>query len=378
VVQDEDVDSKKILYRARLLVEEERYDVALQELEATELEGEKQRQDVAYLRGWCYTQRNQWEDAFLVLFPLLQHTDVEQLGASTSQEREHQALAYLLLGLVAVNLAHYEDASHHLTFCLKVLHDRRVHLPVVRIRARYSLALTCVMRGLYATAVQQYDEALRQCRYYHIENEIPHIYYGLCDVYQCKGEYVQAYEAGCMALALYDAADDQYMLARMHNMLGHVCFRQENYPVAAEHYTRSLEMAVRLNGPTMEMLNCAALAELSLAEERLVEARKYCQLALRAMAQTPDVHMRGRVYHVIGKVAYVDACRADEASRQEQFSACVQWYEKAQACLGETQAYMDTAEVYHEWANVLESMGHIAEAIECWRKGYELLHKAKE
>ena len=66
----QDADSKRLLYQARLLVEESRYDAALRVLE-TICPAERQQRDVAYLLGWCYVQRKQWEDACNVLQSLL-------------------------------------------------------------------------------------------------------------------------------------------------------------------------------------------------------------------------------------------------------------------------------------------------------------------
>ncbi|GLV57323.1 hypothetical protein KDH_41590 [Dictyobacter sp. S3.2.2.5] len=373
----QNADNRMLLYRARLLVEEGRYDAALDVLINMQLDNEKQQQEVAYLLGWCYVQRQQWEEALNTLSPLLVGMD-ERLAVETPQERERHAMALLRLGMAAVNLSTYEDASLHFTRCLKVLHDRRVHLPVVRIHARYYLAMTCLMRGLYTPALEHYEEAIRLCNHYGNETALPDIYYGLCDVYRAMNKLVDSYNAGQEALRLYMAREDQQMAARMHNMLGHVCMQMGNYRESSDHYTESLAMATSYQGPTLAMLNCAALAEVRLAEKRLTEARRYCQLALTTMEQTDDVHMKGRVYHVIAKVAYAAALQQDGARHRQLLEETLSWYEKAKTCLAATQAYADEAEIYGGWAQVLEELGRDAEAIECWRAGYTALHQFRE
>src|SRR6266487_4536741 len=183
-----------LLYRARLFLEEGRSDEALSALESIHTEDEKQQQDVAYLLGWCYIQRKQWKEAVQVLTPLAQ---IKPEGeADTLLERERLALYLLHLGEAAINLSHYEDASQHFTNCLKVLHDRRVHLPSVRIKARYSLGMTCIRRGLYSAAIQHYEEALRLCRHYNNDDELAHIYHGLCDAYRNIGDFARAMTVG--------------------------------------------------------------------------------------------------------------------------------------------------------------------------------------
>ena len=370
-------DVKILLYRARLLVEEGRYDAAQEVLESIQPVDEKTQQDVTYLLGWCYVQRKEWEEGVRILTPLIEDKST-CLGVKTPQEREQHALALLLLGLAAVNMAAYEDASLHFTRCLKVLHDRRVHLPVVRIHARYYLAMTCLMRGLYTPAIQYYEEALQMCHHYHDEHALPDIYHGLCEAYRRTGDLLKATIAGKEALRLYEDEQDQQMVARMHNLLGRACFLLCDYREASDHYTESLAIATSFNGPTMAMLNCAALAEVRMAEERLDEALRYCHLALSMMKRTSDVHMQGRVYHVIGKVTHREAHRASGFRRQQLLEEAASWYEKANVCLQRTQAYGDMTELCGSWAQILEELGRVSEAINCWRAGYAVLHHVQD
>lgn len=370
-------DTQKMLYRARLQLEEGQCEAALVVLQDIRTEEKLQQDELAYLLGWCYIQRKQWEAAIHVLSPLLLQTDEKEEKESLA-ERERSALSLLHLGTAAVNLAHYEDASQHFTLCLKVLHDRRIHLPPVRIRARYSLAMTYLMRGLYSAAIQHYEEALRLCRHYHAEDELPDIYYGLCDSYRAVGDYVRAYLSGQDALAIYQQKADRPKEARMLHALGHIRFLLGDYREAADHYTESIAIATSCQRPTMVMLNCAALADLRLAEGRLIEAKRYCTFALETMSRTENTHMSGRAYLVIGKVVHAEARTVEGEKRIALLEEAVQWFEKAKEQLDLTQAYPEIAEVYGAWAQVLEDLGQTKKAIECWRVGYAMLSQQTE
>ncbi|BCL82950.1 tetratricopeptide repeat protein [Ktedonobacteria bacterium brp13] len=386
----QNTDSEMLLYRARLLVEEGRYDAAVAVLETVHPAG-RQRLEVAYLLGWCYVQRKQWVEACVILEPILggrepgfyvlgfQGKELERQDFQSYhlQERELQALTLLLLGLGAINMAMYEDASFHLTHCLKVLHDRRVHLPRVRIYARFSLAMTCLMRGLYTQSIQHYEEALRLCSHYADEEAVPDIHHGLCDVYRSRGDLVKSYAAGKDALRLYEERGDQQMIARMHSMLGRVCLLLQQYQAAADHYMLSQAIALAGGGTTLVMVNYAALAEVYLAEQRPADARHYGQLALTAMKQSSDLHMSGRVYLIIGKIAHEEARHASGDERQSLLNTAVSWYTQANACLETTQAYSDMAELYDGWGQALEDLGRVAEAIQCWRAGFAMLHESR-
>jgi len=370
----QDAPTQMIFYRVRLLLEEGQHATALADLESLRPTTDQQKRDVSYLLGWCYIQRKQWRDAVRELHPLLtlaQATPPAELDALL--ERERYVLLLLHLGVAAVNLSHYEDASQHFTQCLKVLHDRRVHLPTVRIKARYSLAMTSLMRGLYTPAIQQYEDALRLCRHYNNEEEVPHIYHGLCIAYRYTGDFVKACVAGEDALQLYRQRQDRSHEARMHNILGRIQFLLGDFRKAADHYTESLAIATNYNGATLIMVDCAGLAELRLAEGRLEEARRYCQLAYETMARSEDVHMRGCTLLTIGKVAREEGRQAYGERRITLLEEAASWFERANEQLEHTQAYPDRAEVYGCWAQTLEDLGRVGEAIERWRSGYEFL-----
>lgn len=370
-MQEENIQIQ--LYRARLLLEEGQADLALQILQRLQY-SEEQGRDVAYLLGWCHIQRKQWKEAVQALTPLVVQEDEEGAEESNPIERERLVHYLLRIGIAAVNLSRYEDAALHFTLCLKVLHDRRVHLPAVRIKARYSLAMTYLMRGLYTAAIQHYEEALRLCRYYDDEQELPHIYYGLCDSYRHTGDYVKACLAGEEALQRYEQRQDRPMEARMHNMLGHIRFLLGDFRAASDHYTSSLAISTTsCPSSTMAMLNCAALADLRMAEGRIDEARRYCKLALVNMDHSDDPHMCGNTYHVIGRVVYKEAQTADPARRLQLLNEAISWYEKAGEQLARTQAYPDMAEVYGRWAQALEDLGRGEEALMIWKRGYKML-----
>jgi tetratricopeptide (TPR) repeat protein len=285
----QDTDTQSLLYRGRLFLEEGRTEAARALLETIHTEDEKLQKDVAYLLGWCYVQGRQWEDAFRVLSPLLKTMQLDEGEQEELVNRERLALHLLRLGLVAVNLAHFEDASQHFTLCLKALRDRRVHLPDVRIKARSYLAMTCCVRGLDVACIQHYEEALRLCRQYEKEEDLPDILYGLCDAYRRNKDYVRAYTTGQEALRLYQARMDREMESRMHNMVGHICRLLGKFDEASDHFTESLAIAVSYQGSTMAMLDCASLAELRLVQGRLDEAQRYCQLALENMERSNKV-----------------------------------------------------------------------------------------
>ncbi len=365
-----------LLYRARLQLEEGGADEALSALEAVHTEDAKQQQEIAYLLGWCYIQKKQWSEAVQVLASLLQMKPDGEID--TLLERERLVLSLLHLGEAATNLGHYEDAALHFSACLKVLHDRRVHMPSVRIKARYSLATTCIRRGLYSAAIRNYDEALRLCRHYNSDEELADIYHGLCSACRYVGDFARAMTSGQQALVLYRQKTQRNMEARVQNLMGEISFLLGDYREASDHYTESMAIATSFNGPTLAMLNCVALANVRVAEGRLEEARRYCQFALETMELSHNIEMSGQVYHAVGNVTYEEAKQAQGDQRKKLLEEAVSCYKKASELLNPSQAYAEKAEVFGRWANTLEELGREQEAIDLWRSGYVVLSQKAE
>ncbi|MBV9688439.1 MAG: tetratricopeptide repeat protein [Ktedonobacteraceae bacterium] len=376
MIRNQDIDVQMQLYQARLLLEEGSNEKSLSLLETIQTDNERQQGDVAYLLGWCYIQRRQWKEAILFLSPLLDHYQSDFTQEAT-RDQGRLACYLLYLGIAAMNLEHYEDASLHFQLCLKVLHDRRIHLPAVRVQACYSLAMTCVMRGLYTAAIQHYEEALRLCQHFNRDEELAPIYYGLCETYRHLGDYVKSYLVGQEALHLYQERAEREMEAETHHLLGRICFLLRNFRQASDHYTESLSLSTVCDKPTIALLNYAALADLRLAEGRLDEAKLYCQRAIETIERTDHTHIRGAVYQAIGKVTQNEARQVIGTQRRDLLERAFAWYKKAEVQLATTQAYTVIAEVYSNQAQVLEELGRAQDAIERWRQAYGVLSHAK-
>ena len=378
----QDIGDQMPLFRARLMLEEGQADRALPVLDAFQPKDEKECQEKTYLLGWCYVSTRRWDDAMSALSPLPKFVEGDG-GEGSRPERVRLAHCLLRLGVAAVNLAQYEDASRHFTKCLKVLNDKKIHLPIAKLKARYGLAMTYLMRGLYPAAIQHYELALGLCLYLDDDEELGNIYYGICDAYRRSGDLIKAQLACVKALELYERAaprtiESQGMEGAAHNMLGLIYTTLGDYRTASDHYTEALAIATSYNGTKMVMVNCTALARVRLIEGRLEEARRYCRRALEISErlQNSELYLRSLTYLTCGKVAQAEAQRDGGERRQSLLEEAVTWFEKATEKLSPTQAYSEVTELYGLWAQALEDLGRYEEAIACWKSGYEALSSA--
>ena len=370
----ENQEIERLLLRARLFLEEGQRDKALAVFETMRSENQEQQREVDYLLAWGYTLGRRWEDAFRVLSPF-SHYPEDEGDQENLLVRKRLAQCFHCLGDTAVNLARYEDAAHHYTRCLKILQDKRIHLPLVQVKARYGLAMTYVMRNLYAAAIQHYELALRLCLHIDDDEIVGNIYYGLSEVYRRSGNLIKAQLAGEKALELYERSRNQHREGVTHNLLGHISAQLGDYRQALDHFTEALAIATGSESVKMIMVNCAALANLRLTEGRLEEAKRYCQRAQDFIGrfQDKDGQMSGLTYLVTGKVIHAEAQQAEGEQRQKLLEETIAWFKKAKDKLAPTQSYADVAELYGHWAQALEESGQFEEAIVYWKSGYKAL-----
>lgn len=368
-----------LLLRARLQLEEGNTQKALQALEEVTSPDEQQQREIRYLTGWAKVQLKCWEEAITSLAPILDKAEEELKNEQAELTDREQFAHYLLqLGIAAINLEHYLDAIFHLNLCLKVLHDRRVHLPKVRIQARYSLATAYMMRGSYSTAIERYQEAARLCEYYDRRDELPNVYYGLAEAYRHAKDLANAHEYAQKALDIYRERNNRVLECQIHNTLGSICYLLGQQQEAAKHYNESTLLANLINKPLVAMLNCAALAEMYIKEDDLSAARRHSELAREYVSRLERPTMLDSPYHISGKVAYAEAQKAEGATREKLLQEAVAWYEKAIAYLKNTQVEADLAELYGDYAYALEDLGRHKEAFALWRSGYQSLKDSKD
>ena len=366
-----------LLLRARLHIQEGQPQEALDALETISTDDPEKQREIAYLCAWCYSQQGQWVEAVRYLSQYTPNGIEDNWNDADHNERERRAFYLLWLGNAAVNLSHYGDASRHYEQCLKILRERRVHLPKVLLKARCGLGMTSTMNGFYLAAVQHFEDALKLCKDDLESEDVADIYYGLADAYRLAGKFEQAYTYGKMALKLYEKWSKRSLEGRMHNVMGRICYQMGQYQDAGDHYMEALSVATLDNSYAMMMINFAALADLRLAEGRLEEALRFCQRAQEAGEHVNDDHLCGLMYLVSGKVVYAEAEQTPGERHQKLLQEAIRYFETAREQLSRTQATTNLAELHGWLAKAYEELGRHQEAVEHWKYAYSSLSTSK-
>ena len=369
-------DLERSIYRTQLWMEEGQYGLALTALQHIQTNNPEQECQIAYLSAWCHTLLEQWTEARCLLLHLYPQSSIEEnWNDAKHNERERRAFYLLCLGNAAISLNRFEEASRHYTQCLKLLSERRVNLPQVRIKARHSLGKICIMSGFYVMAIQHYEEALQLCKTNPEHEDLPEIYYGLCDANRLLGKFESAYTYGIKALELYEKRGMRTLEGRVQNVLGRICYQMREYNEAADHYLESLSIATLDDNQKTKLVNFIALADLRLAEDRLEEAQRYCQRALEVADGLNDNYYLGLMYLTCGKVTLAESEHTEGEQHEILFSKARRLFERAKELLSQTQASVLLGEVYGRIAQMLELSGQPQEAISYWKTAYESLSR---
>jgi len=368
---------ERILRRIRLMTEEGQEENVLEQLDGLVAEDPQMQQEIIYTRAWYHTHKREWKQAFEHLSSLYEPQSIQNdWDETTRTERERRAFYLVWLGTVAVNLSLYDDASRHFTQCLEILQMRRVHLPKLRIKALCGQAVTCLTAGLYAVAIQHYQEALKVCAKEKLQQElkkdIAGIYYGLAEACRQIGDFAHARIHGRMALQMYEDLHDRYLVCRVYNVLGRVAFQLGEHQGAAELYMESLSLAVLEDRAGMKMLNFIGMADVRLAENRLDEAQRYCDHALETSVHLQeDHHLCGMMYLVCGKVAFARAKEMQGEEARYELQEAQRIYKKAEEHLAQTQAIAHRSELYGRRAEIYEALNQPQEALAYWKQAFD-------
>lgn len=363
----------KQFHRVHLFIGEGQIDEALAALESIQPKSQREQNEVAYLRAWCYAERNCWDEAarFLPAAGASEEAlnDIQALGHT---ERRRRASYQLLMGNIAVNMGHHEEGMRHYRKCIKFLDERRMNIPDVRIRALLAMGTLSVITGFYDMALIHYEEALRLCGDNSEHPSLPDIYYGLCDLYRQKGNFPRALECGKKALQLYTERKQQDMVGRMRNLLGRVCFQMRDFPLASTYYTEALALAMLDGSTVMALNNFVALADLRREEGELDEAWRYCGMAQEYSEKLPigTGHFIGMMDIVCGKVSEARAKAATGREARDLQAQAISFYEKAVEVLKATDARVALGEAYKRLAQALENSGQQDLAMAYWKSAY--------
>jgi tetratricopeptide (TPR) repeat protein len=94
--------------------------------------------------------------------------------------------------------------------------------------------------------------------------------------------------------------------------------------------------------------------------------------------QQEIAYLRGLVYLMAGKESHAKAKQVEGEQRRKLLREAIEWFEKAQKQLSLTQKQDHIVEMYSSWAEMLEELGYLQEALAHLKSAYEVLSSTKD
>ncbi|HLI69560.1 MAG TPA: tetratricopeptide repeat protein [Ktedonobacteraceae bacterium] len=360
-----------VIQQAHFFITEGRVEEALALLEKVQTSDLPQKRELAYLRAWCYMQREQWDEAAHILLSAgSDEHSIEDLQSFGQTERRRRAVYLLLLGDAAVDLGWYEEATRHYAQCIRFLDERRMNVVSVRIKARCGLGIAYTRTGFYTVALTHFEDALRLTGEDNTHPDLPQIYAGLCDAHSHLDHFAPALDYGKRALQLAVARADRQLELHVNSALGHICFQTRDFDSAVSYYTRALALATSLDEPVTILTTFTSLADIYREKGLLKDARHCCEQALAYADRIRDQRSLGTLYIGCGKVAEAEAKQLTGEQAEGLVQEAILWYQKAEAAFSSIHAGAELAEVYGRLAQLLETSGQQRQAIAYWKSAY--------
>ena len=122
-----------------------------------------QRNELSYIQAWLAVTQNQWETVAQHVsdFPgLLMNREEKENLLTQGSVRRRRPMLLLLLGEMAHTLHHPDEAMEHLRHCLKLLNERRMNVPEVRLIVHESLGRLALEMNRVDQALQHFERSV--------------------------------------------------------------------------------------------------------------------------------------------------------------------------------------------------------------------------
>jgi tetratricopeptide (TPR) repeat protein len=268
---------------------------------------------------------------------------------------------YALLGRSYVALGETARAIAFFTRCLADLRPADPVDPIVFVRFATHLASALEDAGDAAGARRALAEALPRAEAVSDRSTLVRLYWSLGRIYATVGPPVRALEYVRRAIALLEATEDTFHLARSHQLAASILLDQ----ASAEPARRHLERAEGLLGPDADRQDVGLLKteqarlELQLGDPKAARARA---LEARAILESGEPLAFGYAWRALADV--FDGLGEPELAESA--------YRTALAALGERGTGRHLAETYRAFGKFLRARDREQEALDAFERAADL------
>lgn len=278
-----------------------------------------------YVHVWALSTCGRYEEAANLLLPKVDPAS-EEGQALQGTDRRRIAPVSLLLGLLALQVeAGHVETVMHFARCLSALDERRMNLPVLRIRLLCGWARMSLSHQLYADAYALYSSAARSCNATEgdeAKEVCQEIMMGLCESALKCGKSRDALLYGLISLPFLRVNGDALSVVRVLTWLG------DALRSVPEDSLRYYEEALQnVSDPNLKARIHGKMAERKLQLKAFQGARQAAQIGVALFPLGSQE--QGQLCRIIGDSFLAEVSAEREHADHSKLSFAFYWYMKA-------------------------------------------------
>jgi tetratricopeptide (TPR) repeat protein len=337
-----------------------------------------QRNELSYMQAWYAATQNQWETVAQHMSDfsgLLMNREEKETLLTQGSVRRRRPMLLLRLGEMAHMLHYPDEAMEHLRHCLRLLNERRMNVPEVRLMAHENLGRLALEMNRADQALQQFETASLLCR----EREPgPALYAtilaGLCETQFCLKQYELALTSGKQALRLLQATTPPDCHESLLLLLSRISLALGENVSALEYVQNARRSASQTRDAARVASILLVLAEIRKQEHQRQEARANCKEALSLLATIPEHPLYGSALFLSGKIAEAEWCSHPDEDNIRDAQA---YYEQALKLFTDRHDTAAITRVSRQLAQLLEAAGQPELALVHWKRLFLLSSQPK-
>lgn len=345
---------------------------------AGDLETPAQKKELDYLYAWCAAAQECWEEVVqrVGAFPPAPHESARAELLADGSFRRRRPACLLFLGDMARELGYFEEALEHYQRCLKLLGERRMNIPEVRLLAHLSMAVLALRMDQPSQALTQYKTALDLCGEASGHPLLAILLTGLCEAHARLEQPTEALAAGQKALSLLQEKAQAGCQEQLLVLLSRVSLALHNGPAALTYAHNAWQVASDANNPTGMATILLMQARIHYEECQMKEARAACQQALAIPQALQDAHLHGTIVFAQGEIAEAEwHCHPERVDLADEAQSR---YEEAQTIFESLSQTASLARVSMRLARFLEARGKPEQALTYWKTAFVLAKQGED
>lgn len=259
----------------------------------------------------------------------------------------------------------YAEAIHKFETAMTLAEQLPPKKNKEKLAIHQDLARLYVLNKQFKSAIQQYEQAIKLCRKYHLNEYLGQLFYHIGSIFHVQNKWKQAFSN-------YQKATDYLpekanIQGNVYRQLGIVCRKQQQYTVALNYYRQAIGWNQKTTNKAGMGNNYHDMGIVYQQRKDWIAALEHYKMALEWNQKNKQEKYLCKSYHQLGQLFHEQENWKEALKYYEQ---ALEWAKKTRTChLGCT---------YHQMALLFQQQNQSEQALEYFQYALEWHEKMKD